>query len=105
MIELPESRFVKKALNETMELDDISRSIKSVKMTLNEIDRPVDWEDLDHIPKRELQTEVSQKVNSWYDRKWLKELAELAKGNKETRYYVHTKNLNKISKSRATLHI
>ena len=41
-------------------------------MTLNEIDKRVDWENLNHIPKRELQTEVKQKVNSWYDRKWLK---------------------------------
>ena len=93
MIELPESRLVKKAFNLAVKLDGTRTLIKSVKMTINEIDKRTDWENLNHIPKRELQTEVKQKVNSWYDRKWLKELAESAKENKETRNYVRTKNL------------
>ena len=41
MIELPESRLVKKALNLTVEHDDVSTLIKSVKMRLNEIDQAV----------------------------------------------------------------
>ena len=84
VIELPGSRLVTKALNLAVELDDISTLIKSVKMTLNEIDKRIesDWKNLNHIPKRELQNEVKQNVNSWYDRKWLRELSESAKGNK-----------------------
>ena len=51
-------------------------------MTLNEIDKRIDsdWKNLNHIPKRELQNDVKQKVNSWYDRQWLRELSESAKG-------------------------
>ena len=77
MIELPESRLVKKALNVAVEHNDISTLIKSLKMTLNEIDKRIDsdWKNLNHIPKRELQ-------NQRYDRKWLRELSESAKGNK-----------------------
>ena len=37
VIEFPESRLIKKALNLAMELDDISTLIKSVKLTLNEL--------------------------------------------------------------------
>ena len=81
LIQLPESRLVKKAFNLALELDDVSPFVKSLKITLNEIGKETNWSNQVQISKHELQTEVKQKVNLLYDDIWTTELAKSTKGN------------------------
>ena len=97
VIELPDTRLVKKALNLAMELGEASTLIKSLKKTLRVIDKQLDWDNQNHFSKFEINSEIKQKVNSCFDKNWSKEFSELLKGKKETRNYVHRKNSNKIN--------
>ena len=44
VIELPDTRPVKKAFNLAMELDEASTLTKSLKKTLRDIDKQLDWD-------------------------------------------------------------
>ena len=82
VIELPNTRLVKKAFNLAMELDESSMLIKSLKKTLRDIDKQLDWENQNHFSKFEINSEIKQKVNSCFYKNWYKELAESLKGKK-----------------------
>ena len=70
VIELPDTRPVKKDSNLAMELDEASTLIKSLKKTLRDIDKQLDWDNQKHFSKFEINWEIKQKVNSCFDKNW-----------------------------------
>ena len=67
-MQLPESRLVKNAFNLALELDEINTFVKSLKATLNEIDKETNWPNQIQISKYRLQTEVKQNFSLLYGR-------------------------------------
>ena len=101
VIELPDTRLVKKAFNLAMELNEASALIKSLKKTLWDIDKQLNWDNQNHFSKFEINSEIKQKVNSCFDKNWSKELAESVKGkkgNSKLRTYKEFKQALKLEK-------